>query len=89
MFIEGNMLEEKAARAELGDVPELLQQCVHPQLLLDGKLFSCRLYVVVVGRHDVFLSREGLLKVAAEGSDVTNSGFDSSNVQLGTFEFWC
>lgn len=65
--------EDENAAADLVSQEGLLQRYVEPQTLLNGRKFSLRLYVLALGR-DVYLCREGLVKTAADGVDVTNSG---------------
>jgi hypothetical protein len=71
----------------------LLQQMVDPPLLLEGRKFSLRIYVVSFGDTDLFVSTHGLVKLAsvpvAEGDDdandervhMTNSGRETHMIQ--------
>jgi tetratricopeptide (TPR) repeat protein len=53
----------------------LLQQVVKSPLLLDGKKFSIRIYVVYFSKeeHAIYLSDEGLVKLAAVALDAADS----------------
>ena len=71
----------------------LLQQMVDPPLLLEGRKFSLRIYVVSFGDTGLFISTRGLVKLAsvpaAEGDDdandervhMTNSGRETHMMQ--------
>jgi hypothetical protein len=71
----------------------LLQQMVDPPLLLEGRKFSLRIYVVSFGDTGQFVSTHGLVKLAsvlfAEGDDdandervhMTNSGRETQMMQ--------
>jgi hypothetical protein len=71
----------------------LLQQMVDPPLLLEGRKFSLRIYVVSFGDAGLFVSTQGLVKLAsvpvAEADDdandervhMTNSGRDTHMMQ--------
>ena len=65
--------EGENAAGDLMSQEGLLQRYVEPQTLLNGRKFSLRIYVLTLGR-DIYLCREGLVKTAADGVDVTNSG---------------
>eukprot|EP00980_Cylindrotheca_fusiformis_P012795 scaffold3136_cov102-Cylindrotheca_fusiformis.AAC.12 len=52
----------------------LLQRLVDPTLLIDGRKFSLRIYVVYFSPNDVYLSSQGLVKIAAtEATPTTES----------------
>lgn len=90
-------LHQAREKAFTLDGTSLLQKMVDPPLLLDGRKFSIRIYVVCFGnsdkRSDVYIAREGLLKLASEtvhsaetGSidmrvHMTNSGRESTMTQ--------
>jgi tetratricopeptide (TPR) repeat protein len=69
----------------------LLQRMIEPTLLLDGRKFSLRIYVVYFSPGEVYLSSQGLVKLAsvpmtdATANDprmhMTNSGRESSMIQ--------
>lgn len=71
----------------------VLQRMVDPPLLLEGRKFSLRIYVVSFGDTDLFVSTHGLVKLAsvpvAEGDDdandervhMTNSGRETHMIQ--------
>ena len=70
----------------------LLQKMIEPSLLINGRKFSLRIYVVYFTPNDVFLSTEGLVKVASipvsqnlthvtDGMFMTNSGREEKMIQ--------
>ena len=76
--------EEAKKLAATLDGTTLLQQMVEPPLLVDGRKFSLRIYVICIGenaasvkrRPGVFIAKEGLLKVASEQLQSSNSNRD-------------
>ena len=69
----------------------LCQEYVSPPMLLDGRKFSVRVYLILLGKEDMYLSSHGLVKLAKEpfapaggvkpsrSAHTTNSGFIPSS----------
>jgi hypothetical protein len=64
----GNQLlsmQQALQKISTDDDDYLLQRMIEPALLLDGRKFSLRIYVVYFSPDEVYLSSEGLVKMAA------------------------
>jgi Tubulin-tyrosine ligase family len=85
-------LEEAQKLALELDGESLLQQMVRPPLLLDGRKFSLRIYVVyfasaVDDAPDVYISTKGLVKLASVGptdADIIDERVHMTNSGRGT-----
>jgi tetratricopeptide (TPR) repeat protein len=68
-------LDRLASDSETGQEEELLlQQLIDPTLLISGRRLSLRIYVIYFSPKDVYLSSQGLVKIAATSctSSATN-----------------
>ena len=85
-------LEQASTECHDGLNKYLLQKMIEPSLLINGRKFSLRIYVVYFSPNDVFLSTEGLVKVASipvsqnrthvtDGMFMTNSGREEKMIQ--------
>jgi hypothetical protein len=91
----GNQLltmQQALQKVGTDDDDYLLQRMIEPALLLDGRKFSLRVYVIYFSPDEVYLSSEGLVKMAAmpmiEDSrtmdsrvHMTNSGREATMLQ--------
>ncbi len=82
----GNLvITSSEAMRRLTDVPpmsfdeeKLLQRMVDPPLLLHGRKFSLRIYVIYFSPSEVYLSPYGLVKLASSRMDINLEGIDAS-----------
>lgn len=76
-------LQEAMKKADTATVQNdefLLQELIDPTLLIDGRKFSLRLYVIYFTPEDFYLSNQGLVKLAAieAAQDVSSQSDDSA-----------
>jgi tetratricopeptide (TPR) repeat protein len=57
---------------DCNDDEYLMQQVINPSLLIDGHKFSLRIYVVYFSPDEIYLSSEGLVKVASTSTIPTD-----------------